>query len=126
VDLAGSERIAKSEVAGQQLKEAQAINKSLSALGDVIQSLQSKSAHVPYRNSKLTQVPADSLLEAILTARTQESHLCLNSFQGMRLHPQLAAGSARLCRLLAVCVENAGCLPCLPACSGPSLFACLT
>ncbi|EFN52668.1 hypothetical protein CHLNCDRAFT_26558, partial [Chlorella variabilis] len=61
VDLAGSERISKSEVAGQQLKEAQAINKSLSALGDVIQSLQSKSGHVPYRNSKLTQVLQDSL-----------------------------------------------------------------
>ncbi len=56
--LAGSERIARSEVAGQQLKEAQAINKSLSALGDVIASLQSKSGHVPYRNSKLTQVRA--------------------------------------------------------------------
>ena len=122
--LAGSERIAKSEVAGQQLKEAQvccnvcfavlvhghnmlrrrllqsfndaggcnssslaagaaatatfvaaagatgagrcmtrcplpalqAINKSLSALGDVIASLQSKNGHVPYRNSRLTQV----------------------------------------------------------------------
>ncbi|KAL4436364.1 hypothetical protein ABPG77_009926 [Micractinium sp. CCAP 211/92] len=61
VDLAGSERIARSEVAGQQLKEAQAINKSLSALGDVIASLQSKSGHVPYRNSKLTQVLQDSL-----------------------------------------------------------------
>ncbi|PRW21080.1 kinesin KIFC3 isoform X3 isoform B [Chlorella sorokiniana] len=61
VDLAGSERIAKSEVVGQQLKEAQAINKSLSALGDVIASLQSKSGHVPYRNSKLTQVLQDSL-----------------------------------------------------------------
>ena len=43
-------------MAGQQLKEAQAINKSLSALGDVIASLQSKNGHVPYRNSKLTQV----------------------------------------------------------------------
>ena len=43
-------------MSGQQLKEAQAINKSLSALGDVISSLQSKSGHVPYRNSKLTAV----------------------------------------------------------------------
>ena len=54
---AGSERIAKSEVAGAQLKEAQAINKSLSALGDVIAALQCKTAHIPYRNSRLTQVP---------------------------------------------------------------------
>jgi Kinesin motor domain len=52
----GSERVAKSEVSGQQLREAQAINKSLSALGDVISALQQRSVHVPFRNSKLTQV----------------------------------------------------------------------
>jgi hypothetical protein len=34
--LAGSERIDKSGATGQALKEAQNINKSLSALGDVI------------------------------------------------------------------------------------------
>ena len=61
VDLAGSERIAKSGVEGVHLKEARAINKSLSALGDVISSLQHKSSHVPYRNSKLTQLLQDSL-----------------------------------------------------------------
>jgi Kinesin motor domain len=61
VDLAGSERIGKSKVAGQQLAEAQAINKSLSALGDVIAALQERSPHVPYRNSKLTAVLQDSL-----------------------------------------------------------------
>ena len=54
VDLAGSERLDKSNAVGVQLKEAQAINKSLSALSDVFVALSKKSTHVPYRNSKLT------------------------------------------------------------------------
>ncbi|KAK8532598.1 hypothetical protein V6N12_054034 [Hibiscus sabdariffa] len=61
VDLAGSERVNKSEVTGDRLKEAQHINKSLSALGDVISSLAQRNPHVPYRNSKLTQLLQDSL-----------------------------------------------------------------
>ena len=46
---------------GDRLKEAQNINKSLSALGDCVQSLVSKSKHVPFRNSKLTYLLQDSL-----------------------------------------------------------------
>ena len=54
-------RIKKTLSAGEQLKEAQAINKSLSALGDVISALASEAVHIPYRNHKLTMLMSDSL-----------------------------------------------------------------
>jgi hypothetical protein len=60
-DLAGSERPKKSEVSGDALKEAIEINKSLSALGDVIEALTKGSKSVPYRNHKLTMLMQDSL-----------------------------------------------------------------
>ncbi|GJU00458.1 kinesin-like protein KIN-14E [Tanacetum coccineum] len=47
--------------AGNQLMEAQSINKSLSALGDVISALSSGNQHIPYRNHKLTMFMSDSL-----------------------------------------------------------------
>jgi kinesin family protein C1 len=56
VDLAGSERIEQSGVQGEQLKEAVAINKSLSSLGNVIVALSKKQAHVPFRDSTLTHL----------------------------------------------------------------------
>lgn len=46
---------------GNQLKEAQSINKSLSALGDVINALTSGSKHIPYRNHPLTMLMSDSM-----------------------------------------------------------------
>jgi kinesin family member 15 len=70
VDLAGSEQQKASGASGDRLREASNINKSLSILGRVINSLaqqqrtqRAQSAHVPYRDSKLT-----FLLQVRLTA----------------------------------------------------------
>ena len=49
-------RVKKSGSTGEQLKEAQAINKSLSALGDVISALATEQGHIPYRYSFHTPV----------------------------------------------------------------------
>ncbi|XP_064994106.1 kinesin-like protein KIN-14O isoform X4 [Musa acuminata AAA Group] len=61
VDLGGSERLLKTGATGQTLDEGRAINLSLSALGDVIAALRMRRSHIPYRNSKLTQILSDSL-----------------------------------------------------------------
>lgn len=62
VDLAGSENVGRSEVTGTTLAETQAINKSLSCLGNVIFALTEKGReHIPYRDSKLTFLLQDSL-----------------------------------------------------------------
>ena len=61
VDLAGSERAEKTGATGATLKEAQSINKSLSALGNVIAALSEGEKHIPYRSNKLTQLMQDSL-----------------------------------------------------------------
>jgi len=49
VDLAGSLRVGETGVEGDRLVEAKFINKSLSALGDVISALALKNSHIPYR-----------------------------------------------------------------------------
>jgi kinesin family member 5 len=62
VDLAGSEKVGKTGATGQTLEEAKKINKSLSALGNVINSLtDGTSRHIPYRDSKLTRILQESL-----------------------------------------------------------------
>eukprot|EP01027_Heterolobosea_sp_BB2_P007684 GEZU01011410.1.p1 GENE.GEZU01011410.1~~GEZU01011410.1.p1 ORF type:complete len:351 (+),score=65.56 GEZU01011410.1:491-1543(+) len=61
VDLAGSENVSKSGVSGEALHEASCVNKSLSALGDVLTGLSQQKSHIPYRNSRLTHLLQDSL-----------------------------------------------------------------
>ena len=68
VDLAGSERTKISGAKGKQLEESKRINKSLSALGNVINALTELKSfknnninHIPYRDSKLTRLLEDSL-----------------------------------------------------------------
>ncbi|CAF2448869.1 unnamed protein product [Rotaria sp. Silwood2] len=62
VDLAGSEKVSKTGAEGQVLDEAKNINKSLSALGNVISALaDGTKSHVPYRDSKLTRILQESL-----------------------------------------------------------------
>jgi kinesin family protein 3/17 len=62
VDLAGSERQSKTGATGDRLKEANKINLSLTALGNVISALvDAKSTHIPYRDSKLTRLLQNSL-----------------------------------------------------------------
>ena len=62
VDLAGSEKVGKTGAEGQVLDEAKNINKSLSALGNVIAALaDGNKSHIPYRDSKLTRILQESL-----------------------------------------------------------------
>uniref|UniRef100_A0AC35F123 Kinesin-like protein n=2 Tax=Panagrolaimus sp. PS1159 TaxID=55785 RepID=A0AC35F123_9BILA len=63
IDLAGSERASQTQNKGQRLKEGAAINRSLLALGNVINALSTgnKGRYVNYRDSKLTRLLKDSL-----------------------------------------------------------------
>jgi hypothetical protein len=61
VDLAGSEKAAKSVTDAEGQEEANSINLSLSALGNVISALSEGSKFIPYRNHLLTKLMKDSL-----------------------------------------------------------------
>ena len=80
VDLAGSEKVSKTGATGQALKEAQKINLSLTTLGRCIKALTArKEEHIPFRESKLTQILKESLggnakTALICTASQKASH----------------------------------------------------
>mmetsp|Transcript_43876 Transcript_43876/g.139053 ORF Transcript_43876/g.139053 Transcript_43876/m.139053 type:complete len:141 (+) Transcript_43876:240-662(+) len=67
VDLAGSERAGRTQAMGDRLKEAAAINKSLTTLASVIRTLvdnaegKKKEQLPPFRDSKFTYILKESL-----------------------------------------------------------------
>jgi len=61
-DLAGSEKVSsKIAISMKHLAELRSINLSLTTLGKVISALSTRTAHVPYRDSKLTKILKDSI-----------------------------------------------------------------
>ncbi|KZV54523.1 kinesin-related protein 11 [Dorcoceras hygrometricum] len=83
VDLAGSERVAKTQAGGVRLKEGKHINKSLMALGNVINKLSEdgkQRCHIPYRDSKLTRILQPALggnakTSIICTVAPEQAHI---------------------------------------------------
>ena len=99
VDLAGSEKFAKTNATGDRLKEGCSINKSLTVLGQVIQTLAEKSlgklknAVVPYRESSLTRILQNALGFRSVRGKLEDDH-DLRAFargQQLRREPQHAA-----------------------------------
>ncbi|PRP76362.1 hypothetical protein PROFUN_15301 [Planoprotostelium fungivorum] len=88
IDLAGCERQSKTNATGDRMRESCHINKSLSALGNVMSALHSRSGHIPYRSSKLTALLQDSfgghskvLMMVQLSPDESDSQETVNSLQ---------------------------------------------
>mmetsp|Transcript_9905 Transcript_9905/g.14701 ORF Transcript_9905/g.14701 Transcript_9905/m.14701 type:complete len:891 (+) Transcript_9905:39-2711(+) len=102
-DLAGSERLDRSGAGSdsRRLRETKAINKSLSCLGDVFNSLANGSAHIPFRNSKLTYLLQDclsgdgkALMFVNLSPTLESSHESLCSLRFAQRVNQVELGKA--------------------------------
>lgn len=104
VDLAGSEKVEKTGAEGRVLDEAKTINKSLSALGNVVNSLtcglQGKASHVPYRDSKLTRILQDALVSfspPVMYQLSNDFHYSTNQCSVYGISQGGSARTALLC-----------------------------
>jgi len=82
VDLAGTEKLSENEMKGLLFEESKNINKSLTYLSIVIKALtqRSSTAHIPYRDSKLTRVMKECLggtAKTLLVLTCSPSFTCL-------------------------------------------------
>ncbi|XP_005382710.1 PREDICTED: kinesin-like protein KIF12 isoform X10 [Chinchilla lanigera] len=111
VDLAGSEKVATTGSRGELMLEANSINRSLLALGHCISLLldpQRKQNHIPFRDSKLTKLLADSLGGRGVTLMVPEG--CCR--EGIVPRKGLLKGALRGCPSQVACVSpSAQCLP---------------
>ncbi|KAL0235810.1 hypothetical protein GEMRC1_002392 [Eukaryota sp. GEM-RC1] len=84
-DLAGSERAADTENVGQRMIEGANINKSLLALGSIINKLSNRSAtstvHIPFRSSKLTRILKAAFIGNSKTVLLSNITSSINSFE---------------------------------------------
>jgi kinesin family protein C2/C3 len=102
VDLAGSERQAKALVQGAEAVESKHINRSLTALQDVFAALLAKEKHVPFRNSKLTQLLQDSLagnskvlMIVTVSCRAEDARESISSLSLARRVRSIVLGGAK-------------------------------
>lgn len=89
VDLAGSERVAFTHAEGVELKQASAVNKSLSTLTNVINAITNKTVkHIPYRDSKLTRILQNTLggncLSSMIITVSPEEHYLTETLSSLR------------------------------------------
>ncbi|XP_055957689.1 kinesin-like protein KIF12 [Patella vulgata] len=91
VDLAGSEKVRDTGSTGGTLTEANSINKSLLILGNCISHLgdaKRRQGHIPYRDSKLTKLLADSLggngVTLMIACITPSSHNAAETLNTLR------------------------------------------
>jgi kinesin family protein 3/17 len=100
VDLAGSEKWQThqmSRMSGKQVSEMTAINRSLSALGNCIRALsESGRSHIPFRDSKLTRLLADSLGGNTRTAFIVTLSPALEAADESRMSLQFASRAKRV------------------------------